>query len=77
MCAGAIVQARIPRIVIGCDNPKAGSAGSVIDLMNQKGFNHQVDVTSDILYDECSSMMTSFFRNLRKMKSKDKRGQKD
>lgn len=70
MCAGAIVQSRIPRIVIGCDNPKAGSAGSVIDLMHQEGFNHQVDVTGDILHDECSSMMTNFFRNLRKSKSK-------
>ena len=65
MCAGAIVQARIPRLVIGCMNPKAGCCGSVLDMMHEKGFNHQVDVTSGVLGDECSQMMKSFFRELR------------
>lgn len=65
MCAGAIVQARIPRLVIGCMNPKAGCCGSVLDMTNEKGFNHQVSVTSGVLGDECSQMMKSFFRALR------------
>ena len=65
MCAGAIVQARIPRLVIGCMNPKAGCCGSVLDMTNEKGFNHQVDVTTGVMGDECSEMMKSFFRELR------------
>ena len=65
MCAGAIVQARIPRLVIGCMNPKAGCCGSVLDMMHEKGFNHQVDVTSGVLGGECSQMMKSFFHELR------------
>ena len=66
MCAGAIVQARIPRVVIGCMNPKAGCAGSVLDMLHEDGFNHQVDVTTGVLQDECSGMMKSFFADLRK-----------
>ena len=66
MCAGAIVQARIPRVVIGCMNPKAGCAGSVLDMLHEDGFNHQVDVTTGVLQDECSAMMKSFFADLRK-----------
>ena len=66
MCAGAIVQARMPRVVIGCMNPKAGCAGSVLDMFHEDGFNHQVDVTTGVLQDECSGMMKSFFALLRK-----------
>lgn len=65
MCAGAIVQARIPEVVIGCMNPKAGCAGSIINLLDMKQFNHQVRVTSGIRESECSSMMRKFFRELR------------
>lgn len=65
MCAGAIVQARIPRAVIGCMNPKAGCAGSVTDLLNMKGFNHQVDVTYGVLEEDCHHTLTSFFKKLR------------
>lgn len=68
MCAGAIVQARIPRVVIGSMNPKAGCAGSVLNLLQQDGLNHQVEVTKGVLAEECSGMMTSFFRELRKKK---------
>ena len=68
MCAGAIVQARIPRVVIGSMNPKAGCAGSVLNLLQQDGLNHQVEVTKGVLAEECSGLMTSFFRELRKMK---------
>ena len=66
MCAGAIVQARIPRVVIGCMNPKAGCAGSVIDMFHEDGFNHQVDVAAGVLGDKCSEMMKRFFADLRK-----------
>ena len=68
MCAGAIVQARIPRVVIGSMNPKAGRAGSVLNLLQQDGLNHQVEVTKGVLAEECSGLMTSFFRELRKKK---------
>ena len=68
MCAGAIVQARIPRVVIGSMNPKAGCAGSVLTLLQQDGLNHQVEVTKGVLAEECSGLMTSFFRELRKKK---------
>ena len=69
MCAGAIVQARIPRVVIGCFNPKAGCAGSVINLLQMKEFNHQVEIVPDVLHDDCSSMLTDFFKELRRKKS--------
>lgn len=68
MCAGAIVQARIPRVVIGSMNPKAGCAGSVLNLLQQDGLNHQVEVIKGVLAEECSGLMTSFFRELRKKK---------
>lgn len=72
MCAGAIVQARIPRVVIGSMNPKAGCAGSVLNLLDMKEFNHQVDVTRGILANECSRMLSDFFRELRR-RQKEKR----
>lgn len=68
MCAGAIVQARIPRVVIGSMNLKAGCAGSVLNLLQQDGLNHQVEITKGVLAEECSGLMTSFFRELRKKK---------
>lgn len=68
MCAGAIVQARIPRVVIGSMNPKAGCAGSVLNLLQQDGLNHQVEITKGVLAEDCSGLMTSFFRELRKKK---------
>ena len=68
MCAGAIVQARIPRVVIGSMNPKAGCAGSVLNLLQQDGLNHQVEITKGVLAEECSGLMKSFFRELRKKK---------
>ena len=65
MCSGAIVQARIPRVVIGCMNPKAGCAGSIINLLDMQEFNHQVEVRRGVLESECSELLTSFFKNLR------------
>ena len=68
MCAGAIVQARIPRVVIGSRNPKAGCAASILDLLQVPAFNHQVELEEGVLQEECSEMLTSFFRELRKKK---------
>ncbi|MBE5946833.1 MAG: nucleoside deaminase [Lachnospiraceae bacterium] len=68
MCAGAIVQARIPRVVIGCMNPKAGCAGSILNLLDIKEFNHQVQVERGVLEEECSSIMKNFFAWLRESK---------
>lgn len=65
MCAGAIVQARIPRVVMGAMNKKAGCAGSVLDLLHQKGFNHQVETEKGIMGEACSAMMQQFFEELR------------
>lgn len=65
MCAGAIVQARIPLVVIGCKNEKAGCAGSILDLFNVDKFNHKVDKIEGVLEEECSHMLTDFFKNLR------------
>ena len=71
MCAGAIVQARIPKVVIGSRNPKAGCAGSILDLLHVPAFNHQVELEEGVLQEECSEMLTSFFRELRKKKKQE------
>ena len=68
MCAGAIVQARIDRAVIGSMNPKAGCAGSVLNILEMPQLNHQVEVTRGVLQDECSQMLSGFFRQLREKK---------
>ena len=68
MCAGAIVQARIPKVVIGSRNPKAGCAGSVLDLLHVPAFNHQVELEEGVLKEECSELLVSFFRELRQKK---------
>ena len=66
MCAGAIVQARIKKVYIGCMNPKAGCAGSVLNLLQVERFNHQAEMETGILEAECSSLLTEFFVKLRK-----------
>ncbi len=65
MCAGAIVQARIPKVVIGSMNPKAGCAGSVLNLLQVPELNHQVEIETGVLEEKCSSLMTGFFKELR------------
>ena len=65
MCAGAIVQARIPRVVIGSMNPKAGCAGSVLNLLQQDRFNHRAEVVTGVRGEECSQLMKGFFKELR------------
>lgn len=76
MCAGAIVQARIPRVVMGCMNPKAGCAGSVLNILEMKEFNHQVDVTRGVCEEECSRMLKDFFTGLRKRLKTEERREK-
>lgn len=71
MCAGAIVQARIPKVVIGCMNPKAGCAGSILNLLQMQEFNHQVEVIRGVREQECSTMLSEFFRELRKKKKEE------
>ena len=70
MCAGAIVQARIPKVVIGSMNPKAGCAGSVLNLLDMPGFNHRVEVERGILEEPCSRLMSGFFKELRLKRKK-------
>lgn len=73
MCAGAIVQARIPKVVIGTMNSKAGCAGSILNLLQQPKFNHQAEQTIGVLQEECREMMQTFFRKLRQQKKEEKR----
>ncbi len=68
MCAGAIVQSRLTEVVMGCMNKKAGCGGSILNLLEMQQFNHQVKVTRGILEEECSSMLSEFFRELREKK---------
>lgn len=68
MCTGAIIQARIPRVVIGCMNPKAGCAGSVINLLQMDAFMHKSEITYNILESECSGMLSDFFKDLREFR---------
>lgn len=70
MCSGAIVQARIKRVVVGCMNPKAGCAGSILNLLDMPEFNHQAELTTGVLETECSEMMKQFFRELREKRKK-------
>ncbi|WP_077623866.1 tRNA adenosine(34) deaminase TadA [Sediminibacillus massiliensis] len=72
MCAGAILQARIPRIVFGAYDQKAGCAGTLMNLLEDDRFNHVAEVNGGVLEEECGQMLTDFFRNLRK-KRKDSR----
>ncbi len=68
MCAGAIVQCRMKKVVIGSMNPKAGCAGSVLNLLQMAAFNHQVEIEYGVLQEECSAMLSEFFRALREKK---------
>jgi tRNA(adenine34) deaminase len=70
MCAGAIVQARIPRVVIGSMNPKAGCGGSILNILEMPQFNHVCSVTRGVLGDECGALLTNFFKELRDAKRK-------
>ncbi len=66
MCAGAIVQARIPKVIFGTRNSKAGCSGSVLDVLHEPKLNHQVETEEGILQEECAEIMRRFFRRFRK-----------
>ncbi len=70
MCAGAIVQARIPKVYIGAMNPKAGCAGSILNILEERRFNHQVETARGLLEEECGLLLKEFFKNLRKQKKR-------
>lgn len=73
MCSGAIIQARIKRVVVGCMNPKAGCAGSILNLLQMEEFNHQAELETGVLEEECSLLMKEFFKELRKKQKENKR----
>jgi tRNA(adenine34) deaminase len=70
MCMGAILLARIDRVVFGCLDPKAGAAGSLYNLAEDRRFNHRVELTGGVLKDECSEILSNFFRRLRSEKKR-------
>ena len=70
MCAGAIVQSRIQKVIMGCRNPKAGCAGSILNLLQVPQFNHQAEIEEGVLEDQCSELIKEFFRNLREKRAK-------
>ena len=73
MCAGAIVQSRLGKVVIGSMNPKAGCAGSVLNILDTPGLNHRVKFTKGVLEQECSELLQSFFHELRKNDKKNEK----
>lgn len=70
MCAGAIVQARIPTVVFGAPDPKAGCAGTLMNLLQEERFNHRTELVADVLREECALLLSSFFRRLRERSKK-------
>ncbi len=72
MCSGAIVQARIKRVVVGTMNPKAGCAGSILNLLQMEEFNHRVELTTGVLLKECTEVLQRFFKELRIRNKKEK-----
>jgi tRNA(adenine34) deaminase len=72
MCMGAIILARIPRLVFACRDPRAGAVGSIYDFSRDVRFNHRVEVTEGVLADECSELLSGFFQTLRARKKEDK-----
>jgi tRNA(adenine34) deaminase len=73
MCAGAILQSRIPRVVYGARDPKGGCVDSLYRLLNDPRFNHECEVTEGVLGNECGEMLTSFFKDIRERKKKAKK----
>lgn len=72
MCSGAIVLSRVKRVVYGASDPKGGCAGTLMNLLQEQRFNHQVEVVSGVCEEECSDLLSSFFRQLRKRKKDEK-----
>ncbi|WP_096202862.1 tRNA adenosine(34) deaminase TadA [Bacillus sp. FJAT-45350] len=76
MCAGAIVQSRLDRVVYGARDPKAGCAGTLMNLLNEERFNHQVEVNAFVLEEACGALLTNFFRELRAKRKEQKKKEK-
>ena len=72
MCSGAIVQSRMDRVIIGAMNPKAGCAGSILNILQMEEFNHQVEIIRGVMEEECSQVLQEFFRALRTRLKKEK-----
>ena len=72
MCMGAIILARIPRLVFACRDPRAGAVGSIYDFAQDERFNHRVAVTEGVLGEACSALLSGFFRALRDRKKQEK-----
>ena len=70
MCAGALINSRIKKVYIGCMNPKAGCAGSILNILEMPQFNHMCSVTRGVLENECSRLLTDFFKELRNSKKR-------
>ena len=68
MCAGAIVQSRIPTVVFGAHDPKGGCCGTIYNLLDESKFNHRCELVSGVLEEECGQLLSDFFRNLRQKK---------
>ncbi len=75
MCAGAIVQGRVDKVVLGCMSPKSGCAGSIINILQMSEFNHQVEIENGCLEEECSKMLSDFFIELREKQKIEKETQ--
>ncbi|MDQ0417985.1 tRNA(adenine34) deaminase [Croceifilum oryzae] len=73
MCAGAIIQSRVRRVVFGTLDPKAGCAGSLMNLLQDARFNHQTEILSGVLQQECSDLLTQFFRGIREKRKEAKK----
>jgi tRNA(adenine34) deaminase len=65
MCSGAMLQARIPRVVYGCDDPKAGAMGSLYDVTDDPRLNHRIEVVRGVMSEECGGILSDFFKGLR------------
>lgn len=72
MCSGAIVQARIKEVIVGAMNPKAGCAGSILNILQMEKFNHQVELTTGVMKEECETVLKEFFKELRVRNKKEK-----
>ncbi|CRF96084.1 tRNA-specific adenosine deaminase [Streptococcus pneumoniae] len=77
MCAGGIVLSRVKRVVYGASDPKGGCAGTLMNLLTDERFNHQCEVVSGVLEEECGTLLTSFFRELRKKRKAIKKLEKN
>ena len=73
MCSGAIILSRIERVVFGASDPKGGCAGTFMNLLQDERFNHQCEVVSGVLEEECGQLLTLFFRAIRERKKAEKR----